>query len=192
MKIKTGVFFGSFNPIHIGHLIIANSMLELAGLHKVMFVVSPQNPLKQRSNLIPAYDRLEMVRRATYNHFQFEVSDIEFKMPKPSFTIDTLSYLFDKHPEREFSLIIGQDNLIQLPQWKNHEKILEFYKLLVYPRPNAGYTEILDHPNVTMFEAPIMEISASFIRENVRKGRSIKYLVVPEVEEYILTKGIFL
>ena len=167
-------------------------MLELAGLHKVMFVVSPQNPLKQRSNLIPAYDRLEMVRRATYNHFQFEVSDIEFKMPKPSFTIDTLSYLFDKHPEREFSLIIGQDNLIQLPQWKNHEKILEFYKLLVYPRPNAGYTEILDHPNVTMFEAPIMEISASFIRENVRKGRSIKYLVVPEVEEYILTKGIFL
>lgn len=192
MKIKTGVFFGSFNPIHIGHLIIANSMLELAGLDKVMFVVSPQNPLKHRSNLIPSYDRLEMVRRAIYNHFQFEVSDIEFKMPKPSYTIDTLSYLYDKHPEREFSLIIGQDNLVQLPQWKNHDKILEFYKLLVYPRPNAGETPILQHENVTMFEAPIMEISASFIRENVRKGRSIKYLVVPEVEEYILTKGIFL
>ncbi len=192
MTIKTGIFFGSFNPIHIGHLIIANTMLERAALDKIMFVVSPQNPLKEKSNLLPEYDRLEMVRRAVYENYDFEVSDIEFHMPRPSYTIDTLTYLFDKYPKREFSVIIGQDNLEQLPKWKNFEKILDYYPLLVYPRANSKKSDLETNPKIQLIEAPIIEISASFIRENVRKGLSIKYLVPQEVEEYILQKKIFL
>jgi nicotinate-nucleotide adenylyltransferase len=192
MTIHTGIFFGSFNPIHIGHLIIANTMLERVGLDKIMFVVSPQNPLKEKSNLIPEYDRLEMVRRAVYENSSFELSDIEFKMPRPSYTIDTLSYLYDKYPERKFSVIIGQDNLEQLPRWKNFEKILEYYPLLVYPRAHSKKTSLDDHEKIQMIEAPIIEVSASFIRDNVKKGLSIKYLVPQEVEQYILEKKIFL
>ncbi len=192
MTLKTGIFFGSFNPIHIGHLIIANTMLERAGLDKVMFVVSPQNPLKEKSNLLPEYDRLEMVRQAVFENYSFEVSDIEFNMPRPSYTVDTLAYLYDKYPDREFSVIVGQDNLEQLPRWKNFEKILEFFPLLVYPRANAKPTDLDNHANVKLIGAPIIEVSASFIRENVRKGLSIKYLVPQEVEEYILRKKIFL
>ena len=191
MTIHTGIFFGSFNPIHIGHLIIANTMLERVGLDKIMFIVSPQNPLKEKSNLLPEYDRLEMVRRAVYENPSFELSDIEFKMPRPSYTIDTLSYLYDKYPERKFSVIIGQDNLEQLPKWKNYEKILEYYPLLVYPRAHSQKTNLDDHKRIQMIEAPIIEISASFIRDNIKKGLSVKYLVPQEVEQYILDKKIF-
>ncbi len=191
MTIHTGIFFGSFNPIHIGHLIIANTMLERVGLDRVMFIVSPQNPLKAKSNLLPEYDRLEMVRRAVYENPSFELSDIEFHMPRPSYTIDTLSYLYDKFPEKKFSIIIGQDNLEQLPKWKNYEKILEYYPLLVYPRANSKKTPLDNHKRIQMIEAPIIEVSASFIRDNVKKGLSIKYLVPQEVEQYILEKKIF-
>ncbi len=192
MTLKTGVFFGSFNPIHIGHLIIANTMLERADLDKITFVVSPQNPLKEKSNLLPEYDRLEMVRRAVYENYNFDASDIEFHMPRPSYTIDTLSYLYEKYPDRKFWVIIGQDNLEHLSKWKNYEKILEYYPLLVYPRAKSKPSEFDNHPGIRMMDAPIIEVSASFIRENVRKGLSIKYLVPQEVEEYILQKKIFL
>ena len=131
-----GLFFGSFNPIHVGHMIIANVMVETTDIDRVWFVVSPQNPFKQRKTLLPEFDRLDMVREAIHDNYNLEVTDVEFHMPKPSYTVDTLAYLMDKHPEHEFRLIIGEDNLTHFHKWKNHEAILQ-HGLYVYPRPHA-------------------------------------------------------
>ncbi len=190
--MKVGLFFGSFNPIHIGHLIIANTVLEKTDLSKVMFVVSPQSPFKNSSALIPEYDRLEMVRLAIFDNLDFEVSDIEFHMPKPSYTVDTLAYLSEKYPEREFSVIVGEDNLAGFNKWKNYETILKYYRLIVYPRPNTKESPLDIQEVVKMIDAPLMEISATFIRDCVRKNQSIRYLVHPEVENYIKRKKIYL
>lgn len=189
--MKVGLFFGSFNPIHIGHLIIANTILEKTDIQKVMFVVSPQSPFKKNTSLIPEYDRLEMVRLAIYDNLEFEVSDIEFHMPKPSYTVDTLAYLTEKFPEREFSLIIGEDNLVHFNKWKNYEAILKYHPLIVYPRPNTD--EVMEDygESVKMIDAPLMEISATFIRDCVRNNQSIRYLVHPDVEKYIIRKKIY-
>ncbi len=186
-----GLFFGSFNPIHIGHLIIANSVLERADIEQLWFVVSPQNPFKKRKNLLHEFDRLDMVRAAIHDNFRMKASDIEFNMPKPSYTIDTLTYLSEKYPQHHFKLIIGEDNLKHFPKWKNHERILEDYGLHVYPRPNAGYSELKEHPCVTLTDAPLLDISATFIRENIKQGKSIKYLVHHEVESLILSKKFY-
>ena len=189
--MKVGLFFGSFNPIHIGHLIIANTVLEKSDISKVMFVVSPQSPFKKSSSLIPEYDRLEMVRLAIFDNLDFEVSDIEFHMPKPSYTVDTLAYLSEKYPEREFSLIVGQDNLVHFKKWKNYETILKYYRLIVYPRPNTPeYPDELNNA-IKMINAPLMEISATFIRDCVRNEESIRYLVHPDVENYIIRNKIY-
>lgn len=189
--MKVGLFFGSFNPIHIGHLIIANIMLESTDLEEVWFVVSPQNPFKKNKSLLHEFDRFDMVKLAIQDNYKFRVSDVEFHMPRPSYTVDTLAYLQDKYPANQFSLIIGEDNLEQFHRWKNYSQILEYYGLYVYQRIGAVKTDLTSHPKVKMVEAPLLEISATFIRSCVKQGRSIKYLVPERVEEYIKQKKFY-
>ena len=188
---KIGLFFGSFNPIHMGHLIIANLMAETTDLKKVWFVVSPQNPFKPSKGLLHEFDRYDMVRAAIYDNSKLEVSDVEFHLPKPSYTIHTLVHLQEKHPEKEFKLIIGEDNLGNFTKWKNYREILNQYGLYVYPRPNAQLTELKTHPNVTMVDAPTLDISATFIRNCIRKKQSVRYLVPDAVEAIIRAKGFY-
>lgn len=188
---KIGLFFGSFNPIHMGHLIIANLMAETTDLKKVWFVVSPQNPFKPSKGLLHEFDRYDMVRAAIYDNSKLEVSDVEFHLPKPSYTIHTLVHLQEKHPEKEFKLIIGEDNLGNFTKWKNYREILNQYGLYVYPRPNAQLTELKTHPNVTMVDAPALDISATFIRSCIRKKQSVRYLVPDAVEAIIRAKGFY-
>jgi nicotinate-nucleotide adenylyltransferase len=190
--MKIGLFFGSFNPIHIGHMIIANTMLENTDLEQIWFVVSPQNPLKKSKSLLHEFDRYEIVQRAVNDNYNFKVSDVEFHLPKPSYTIDTLTYLQEQHKDHEFVLIIGEDNLAQFPQWKNYDKILEFFSLYVYPRPEAAVTGLKNHPKVKMVQSPLLDISATYIRDCVKSGKSIKYLVPEAVENYIIQKGFYL
>jgi nicotinate-nucleotide adenylyltransferase len=190
--MKIGLFFGSFNPIHMGHLIIANLMAESSDLNKVWFVVSPQNPFKASKGLLHEHDRYDMVRAAIHDNYKLEVSDIEFHLPKPSYTVHTLVHLKEKHPDKDFKIIIGEDNLESFTKWKNYEIILRDYGLYVYPRPNAQPSELKQHPNVTMVDAPMLDISATFIRDCIRKGRSVRYLVPDAVEEMIRTKGLYL
>ena len=188
--MTVGLFFGSFNPIHTGHLIVANIMTE--HVDRVWFVVSPQNPFKKNKSLLHEFDRYEMVQKAIQDNYKFQITDVEFSMPKPNYTIDTLTYLTEKHPGYTFKLIIGSDNLGQFTKWKNYQKILENHGLLVYPRPNAGESELYAHPEVTLIEAPLLDISASYIREAVRQRKSIRYLVPEIVENYIEKKGYYL
>jgi nicotinate-nucleotide adenylyltransferase len=188
--LKIGLFFGSFNPVHIGHLIIANVMQDQTDLDEVWFVVSPQNPFKKQKSLLHEFDRLKMVELAIADHFYFRATDVEFHMPRPSYTIDTLVYLSEKYPQNEFVVMIGGDNLAHFHKWKNHEQILEHYGLYVYPRP--GEKQVFDHPNVRFVEAPLMDISATFIRHTIKSGHSVKYLLPQVVEEYIRDKKLFL
>ncbi|MCA6074233.1 nicotinate (nicotinamide) nucleotide adenylyltransferase [Fulvivirga sedimenti] len=190
--MKVGLFFGSFNPIHIGHLIIANSMVENTDLEKVWFVVSPQNPFKKRQSLLHEFDRYDMVRAAIYDNYNLDVTDVEFNMPRPSYTVDTLAYLSSQYPDNEFRLIIGEDNLHSFSKWKNYQVILDQYGLYVYPRPGAQASEFADHPHVKMIPAPLLDISATYIRKSVAEGKSIKYLVHPAVEDLILGKKFYI
>ncbi len=190
--MKVGLYFGSFNPIHNGHLIIAQSVLELASLDEVWFVVSPQNPFKKNKNLIHEFDRYEMVRLAIEDNYRFKVSDIEFSMPRPSYTIDTLTYLKEKYQKHNFNLIIGGDNLAIFPKWKNSIKIIEEFGLIVYPRPGTTQDKLISHQNVVYVEAPLLDISATYIRRSVKENRSIKYLVPEKASAYISDKKLFL
>jgi nicotinate-nucleotide adenylyltransferase len=189
--MKVGLFPGSFNPMHIGHLIIANLAYEATELDQVWFIVSPQNPFKKNKSLLHEFDRLDMVQASISEDYHFKVSDIEFNMPKPSYTIDTLIRLVEKYPEHEFSLIIGGDNLAGLPKWKNGNKILEDFKLVVYPRPNSTKTELIKHKNVTEIDAPELDISATLIRKLLRAGKSIKYLVPQPAIDIIEARNLF-
>lgn len=189
--MKIGLFFGSFNPIHVGHLIIANIMAETTDLDKVWFVVTPQNPLKPAKGLLHDFDRYDMVRAAVYENYKLEVSDVEFNLPKPNYTIHTLVHLTEKHPGKEFKVIIGEDNLESFARWKNYERIIEDYGLYVYPRPNVTNSEFKRHANVKMVEAPMMDISATFIRNCIRKGQSVRYLVPDAVEAIIRDKKFY-
>jgi nicotinate-nucleotide adenylyltransferase len=190
--MKIGLFFGSFNPIHVGHLIIANTMAENTDLDQVWFVVSPQNPFKKANSLLHEFDRLDMVKMAIDDNYKLKATDIEFNLPKPSYTIDTLTYIQEKFSQHEFRLIIGGDNLSQFKRWKNYEQILEYYGLYVYPRPNSEISGLEEHPNVTMVEAPLLDISATFIRNSIKDHKSVRYLVPREVEEYIIRKKFFI
>lgn len=190
--MKIGLFFGSFNPIHIGHLIIANIMAETTDLDKVWMVVSPQNPFKPSKGLLHEFDRYDMVRAAVYDHYKIEASDIEFHLPKPSYTIHTLVHLSEKHPDKSFKVVMGEDNLTNFIKWKNHERILEDYGLYVYPRPRTQLSELKMHPNVRMVDAPLLDISATFLRKCIRNHQSIRYLVPDVVEEMIRTRGFYL
>ncbi len=186
-----GLYFGSFNPIHNGHLIIAQSIQEIALLDEIWFIVSPQNPLKKSKSLLHEFDRYDMVKRAIEDNDRFKVSDIEFNMPRPSYTIDTLTYLKEKHPDHSFKLIIGGDNLSILPKWKNSQRIIEEFGLIVYPRPGSKSTTLKVHPNITYVEAPLLDISATFIRKCIRENRSIKYLVPEKSAEFIYDRKLY-
>jgi nicotinate-nucleotide adenylyltransferase len=188
---KIGLFFGSFNPIHIGHMIIANIMAENTDLNKVWFVVSPQNPFKPGKGLLHEFDRYDMVKAAIADHYKLEVSDVEFNLPKPSYTIHTLAYLTEKHPGKEFKVIIGEDNLESFAKWKNHEQILEHFGLYVYPRPHVTNSELKRHPNVKLIEAPLLDISATYIRSCIKNNKSIRYLVPEPVEQLIRLKHFY-
>ncbi|GIL23728.1 MAG: putative nicotinate-nucleotide adenylyltransferase [Bacteroidota bacterium] len=188
---KIGLFFGSFNPIHTGHLIIANIMAENTDLHKVWFVVSPQNPLKPSKGLLHEFDRYDMVKAAIADHYKLEVSDVEFQLPKPSYTIHTLAYLKEKHPAKEFKVIVGGDNLENFSKWKNHEEILNQHGLYVYKRPGVTNTPLERHANVHIVDAPLLDISATYIRNCIRQNKSIRYLVPEPVEQLIRQKNFY-
>ncbi len=174
--MKIGLFFGSFNPIHIGHKVISSYLVNFTDLDRVMFVVSPQNPFKQKISLLDQYHRLQIIRVEIEDNSKLEVSDIEFDMPKPSYTIDTLVRLKEKYPENDYSIIMGSDNLQNFHKWKNYEQILEDYSVYIYPRP--GYEISGSHKNIHLIEGvPQMEISSSFIRKSIKEGKDISYLM---------------
>ncbi len=181
---KTGLFFGSFNPIHIGHLAIANYIVEFTDLDKIWFVVSPHNPLKPKKSLLADNHRYYMVNLAIEDDPRFKASNIEFHLPQPSYTVNTLAYLKEKYPDSEFSLIMGADNILTINKWKNHEHILNNYRIFVYPRPHYDLKNI-DYPNVEIVNAPIMQISASFIRKAIKEGKDVRYFLLPKVWNYI-------
>jgi nicotinate-nucleotide adenylyltransferase len=188
---KIGLFFGSFNPIHTGHLIIANIMAENTDLNKVWFVVSPQNPFKPAKGLLHEFDRYDMVKAAISDHYKLEVSDVEFNLPKPSYTIHTLAHLTEKFPGKEFKVIIGEDNLENFTKWKNHDQILEQFGLYVYPRPHVTNSDLKHHPHVKIVEAPLLDISATYIRNCIKGNKSIRYLVPEPVEQMIRLKHFY-
>ena len=183
--MKIGLFFGSFNPIHIGHLIIANHMAENTELDQVWLVVSPHNPHKNKSTLAPDYDRLHLVQIAIEDNPKLRASNIEFSLPKPSYTIDTLTFLREKSPQHQFALIMGGDNLSSFHKWKNYELILRDYEIFVYQRPEYKLGDLATHPKVNLVDAPLLSISASFIRASIKSGKSIRYLVAEPVYEYL-------
>lgn len=189
---RIGLFFGSFNPIHVGHLIIGNYMANYTDLDEVWFVVSPQSPFKKKASLASSYDRLEMVELAIAGVDRLRASDIEFHLPIPSYTIDTLTYLHERHPSYSFSLIMGEDNLENFKKWKNADVLLSNYSIHVYPRPGYPATDLRTHPKVTITESPLMEISSTFIRKAISEDKSIDYLVPQTVKEYIDQKALYL
>ena len=189
--MKIGLFFGSFNPIHIGHMIIANTMATATDLEQVWFVVSPQNPFKKNNSLLHEFDRFDLVSRAVADNSLLKASDVEFHMPKPRFTIDTLIRMQEKFPQHQFKLIMGEDNLAQFPNWKNHDKILEYVGLYVYPRPNSQPHNFKDHPAVKFVQAPLLDISATYLRACLKSGKSIRYMVSEPVEEMIRIKKFY-
>ena len=188
---KTGLFFGSFNPIHIGHLIIAGYMANFTDVDEVWLVVSPQNPLKIKKGLADMYDRLEMARLATEPAEKIRVSDIEFKLPQPSYTVDTLAHLQEKYPAREFVLIMGADNLASLKKWKNYEVLLKNYKIYVYPRPGTDLSEWENHPSITLTATPQMEISSTFVRQSLKENKNIQFFVPDNVIDFMDSKNMY-
>lgn len=189
--MKIGLFFGTFNPIHIGHLIIGQVMVEKTDLDRIWFVVSPHNPFKKRKTLAHEQDRFDMVQAATYENFNFKASDIEFGLPKPSYTIDTLTYISEKYHEHSFSLIMGADNYVNIHKWKNGDKILEYYKVLIYPRPESKLHKLDLHSNASVVECPLLNISATFIRDMVKNRKSIQYLVPDTVFGLIKERNLY-
>jgi nicotinate-nucleotide adenylyltransferase len=180
--MNTGLYFGSFNPIHIGHLIIASHVLNETSLDEVWFVVSPQNPFKPSATLLNEYDRLHLVRKATEEDVRLKALDVEFGLPKPSYTATTLAYLAEKHPGRKFSIIMGSDSFQNLPKWHNPTAITSHYPILVYNRPGFAVTET-HGAQVTILDAPLLEISATHIRTLLQQGKSVRYLVPQAIEE---------
>jgi len=183
---KIGLFFGSFNPIHIGHLAIANYLVEYSDIDQLWFVVSPCNPFKKKKKMLEDYHRVHLVQCAVENDSRFKVCDIELKLPKPSYTIDTLTYLHEAYPDKEFCIIMGSDNLKSIDKWKNYEIILKDYPILVYPRPDYK-VNIEDYPyaRIQILKAPLMEISSSFIRKAIADGKDVRYFLFPEVYRYM-------
>jgi len=189
---KVGLYFGSFNPIHIGHLAIAGYMNEYAGLDQVWFVVSPHNPLKKKETLLADHQRLHMVNLAVGDNNRLQACDIEFKLPIPSYTIDTLTYLKEKYPKNEFVLVMGEDNLYTLHKWKNVTELINKCKIYIYPRPNSTkpsshiLSQILEAADLYFVKAPLMDISGTFIRQGIRDGKEMSYFLPPAVWKYIV------
>ncbi|MEO8240233.1 MAG: nicotinate (nicotinamide) nucleotide adenylyltransferase [Flavobacterium sp.] len=185
--MKIGLYFGTYNPIHVGHLIIANHMAEFAGLDQVWMVVTPHNPLKKKATLLDDHHRLQMVYLATEGFPKIKPSDIEFKLIQPNYTVNTLVHLQEKYPNHEFSLIMGEDNLKTLHKWKNYEVLLDNHDIYVYPRISEEPENIAlkSHPKVHIIDAPVVEISSTFIRNNIKNGKNIQPLLPSKVWEYI-------
>ncbi len=184
-KIKTGLFFGSFNPVHIGHLIVAGYMREFSDLDQVWFVISPHNPLKEKKTLLADHHRLMLVKTAIEDDPKFRACDIEFKMPQPSYTIDTLTYLSEKYPDRQFVLIAGTDVLPSFHKWKNYGVLLKDYQIYIYNRPGFDKGDYAHHPAIRYFDAPLMEISSSFIRQSIKARKDVQYMMPPKVWKYM-------
>ena len=188
MMKKTGLFFGTFNPIHIGHLVIANHLAEFSDLDQVWFVVTPRSPFKVKQSLLEDHHRFQMVYEAIKDYPRLQASDVEFKLPQPNYTIDTLTHLQERHGQaHQFALIMGEDNLRGFHKWKNHEAILEYYQLYVYPRISAQNIDkgLVDHPRIHRVAAPVMEISSTFIRKQHKAGKNIRPLLPEAVWKYM-------
>lgn len=190
-KKRVGLFFGSFNPVHVGHMIIANHMAQHADLDEIWMVVSPHNPLKAKASLAKDRDRLHLVQLAIGDNPRIKASDIEFGLPKPSYTIDTLTYATEKYPDKDFVLLMGGDNLATLHKWKNYELLLSNYEICVYRRPSYELGDLQYHEHVTVVDAPLLEISASFIRKLIKEGKSIQYLVTDAVYHYLQDSNMY-
>ena len=184
-KNKIGLFFGSFNPVHNGHLMLANYIVEYTDLDSVWFVVSPHNPFKDKKSLLDDHHRRDMLELAVKNDERFEVCDIEFYMPKPSYTIDTLVRLSERYPNTDFYLICGMDNLTNFHKWKNYQVILDNYRLLVYPRKGYDGGDMLNHKSIQLINAPEIEISSTFIRKAVAEGKDVRYFMPSESYKYM-------
>lgn len=183
--MKVGLFFGSFNPIHVGHLVLANYMLEYTDLERIWFVVSPHNPLKKKSTLLDEKQRLQMVDLAIGDNIKLKASNIEFNLPQPSYTIVTLTYLKEKYPQHEFVLIMGADNLESFHKWKNYEEILKHHQLYIYPRPESDGGNLKEHPQIKLVNAPLMEISSTTIRQAIKEKKDMRYFMPEAVWQYI-------
>jgi nicotinate-nucleotide adenylyltransferase len=185
--MKVGLYFGTFNPMHVGHLIIASHMAEFTELDQVWLVVTPHNPLKKKSTLLEDYHRLQMVFLATEDYPNLKPSDVEFRLPQPNYTVNTLAHLQEKFPTHEFSLIMGEDNLNSLHKWKNYEVLLQNHDIYVYPRIDMQSIdpEIETSARIHRVDAPVIEISSTFIRDSIKQGKNIKALLPPKVWDYI-------
>ncbi|WP_130734967.1 nicotinate (nicotinamide) nucleotide adenylyltransferase [Flavobacterium sp. J27] len=185
--MKIGLYFGTFNPIHIGHLIIANHMAEHSNLDQVWMVVTPHNPHKKKNTLLDDYHRLHMVHLATEDYTNIQPSDIEFKLPQPNYTVHTLAHLQEKYPKYEFSLIMGEDNLNSLHKWKNYEVILQNHEIYVYPRLNAGEMDdqFANHHKIHRIGAPVIELSSTFIRNSIKNNKNVVPMLPNKVWEYV-------
>jgi len=191
MRTNIGLLFGSFNPIHIGHLALANYILEYSDLSEIWFVVSPQNPFKDESELIPESLRYRMVQMAIVGEPRFKVSDIEFNLPKPSYTINTLGKLTEEYPNFNFVIIIGSDNLISLDKWKDAEKIIQSFDFMIYPRPKFLVDETLLSSKIKFINAPVFEISSTMIRKGLKENRKLRYFLSKGVYDFIIENKLY-
>ncbi|MEZ4891123.1 MAG: nicotinate (nicotinamide) nucleotide adenylyltransferase [Crocinitomicaceae bacterium] len=195
--MKIGLYFGSFNPIHVGHLIIANHMVENTDLDQVWFVVSPHNPFKEKKSLLADHHRLALVKEAIDDNPKLRASDVEFHLEQPNYTVKTLMVLKENYPSHTFVLLMGEDNLASFHKWKNYEYILEHYQLFVYPRVHSeeltvAENNIATHPSVTLLkDVPIMNISSTFIRNGIKNGKDVRYLLTPPVAQYVDEMGFY-
>ena len=190
--MKVGLYFGSFNPIHHGHLLIASYVLDHSELDQIWFIVSPQNPLKPSASLLNEYNRLYLVKLSVEGENKLKASDIEFKLPKPSYTTDTMAYLQEKYPDHQFSIIMGSDSFQNLPKWKNYQYLLKSFPIYVYKRP--GHESLNQYPEaikIVPLDAPLLPISATEIRRNIKEGKSIRYLVPDSVRQEIERNGYY-
>jgi len=184
---KIGLYFGTFNPIHIGHLILANNFVERTDLDEVWMVITPQNPFKKKDSILDNYHRLEMVYKATFDYPKLKPSNIEFGLPTPNYTINSLVHLVEKHPEHVYVLLMGEDNLVSFPKWKNYELILKHHELYVYPRKinRSIPDQFKNHPKINLIDAPLMELSSSAIRRAIKNGQNVRPLLPPESWVYL-------